>query len=673
MKQVIWLVMGVLLLSGCAKNGYHEFSPHLGQNYKGNLKQDRFSGYGEFEHPLYTYKGGWESGTFHGEGELYVRAEKTSYSGVWDDGWLSSTQVTTVKTPEFTYKGKIDPQAERKKQAEIFYKKSGRWRQSSADFGFSSGDRDGTLRTMFSTLTDAMANQEATIVYHKTVKPSYRKTYVIPAGSVYTGVVVARYGGGKQIAFEPTKGELRTADFIYTFTGGVVDEPLRKATAAYKNRLKTTAESIRDQYERRSVCKAFGSNIYYIEGACKDGLAHGEGRAVLFEGIREENRSSKESFLNGRFESGYFVSGEFLRPYKRVRTVSDRWVFKEGIYRVNGDVQEYVKDKLIFDGQRINGSREGFGAFRIGEEQGFIGTFRDDKPYGWGTCYYKGKPERCWYISNGRRMDDVYRMRLKQQQLKRQMADERQRQLMAKFRAEDEAREAKKRARAAEVRRVRAEREAAQVRRQESFSRGMTRAMMEGVSSAFNTDLDRQMNAEAQRLQEMGKQIQKRDKAQAQARLEQQQRREQAQYEAKRKAQQRQLEALEKQEAALKQREAKLKQRSQTTTVTDSSAEAPSKANDSNAQSARVMPEALAYCWASNSKRWRCDGPTQKTLVGEKEVESALKLAGCANPRHSISHLSGRLYFCGYDLRDGDTGKVTWNRDIRGWYALEGY
>lgn len=88
------------------------------------------------------------------------------------------------------------------------------------------------------------------------------------------------------------------------------------------------------------------------------------------------------------------------------------------------------------------------------------------------------------------------------------------------------------------------------------------------------------------------------------------------------------------------------------------------------APSAQAGPEALSYCWQTGDF-WFCDGPVQKTVLGfRNDIDGARDQSGCPNPSSSRPFAEGTLFYCGFDLKDGPSGKATWNRDIRGWYNI---
>lgn len=76
--------------------------------------------------------------------------------------------------------------------------------------------------------------------------------------------------------------------------------------------------------------------------------------------------------------------------------------------------------------------------------------------------------------------------------------------------------------------------------------------------------------------------------------------------------------------------------------------------------------EAVAVCWQAkkNPDHWRCDGPTQDTILADDTLEKQLGFAGCSKPRatdgsRNITRKSGdggeaSVHLCGYGLYGGD-------------------
>jgi putative methionine-R-sulfoxide reductase with GAF domain len=73
-----------------------------------------------------------------------------------------------------------------------------------------------------------------------------------------------------------------------------------------------------------------------------------------------------------------------------------------------------------------------------------------------------------------------------------------------------------------------------------------------------------------------------------------------------------------------------------------------------------IQYETIALCWTNKDEtRWFCDGPVQKTAIGEKTLESALKATGCndwSNTRNRPypGKPQGKIYFCGRGEQEGD-------------------
>ena len=72
-----------------------------------------------------------------------------------------------------------------------------------------------------------------------------------------------------------------------------------------------------------------------------------------------------------------------------------------------------------------------------------------------------------------------------------------------------------------------------------------------------------------------------------------------------------------------------------------------------------TVKEAVAVCERNGNDYWICDGPVQKTLVGDKGtagLTSQLTLAGCPSPRNERSSPDGKgkLFLCGSGLNSYD-------------------
>jgi|SRR3989344_4236677 len=95
------------------------------------------------------------------------------------------------------------------------------------------------------------------------------------------------------------------------------------------------------------------------------------------------------------------------------------------------------------------------------------------------------------------------------------------------------------------------------------------------------------------------------------------------------------------------------------------------------------QPEALAFCWQTKRGGWLCDGPGDETTLAEKDQAGQLSGVGCRTPSLLVpttitltstrvikrGSVSGWLYRCGRQLKPGDTGHATWNRDIRRFWS----
>lgn len=104
-------------------------------------------------------------------------------------------------------------------------------------------------------------------------------------------------------------------------------------------------------------------------------------------------------------------------------------------------------------------------------------------------------------------------------------------------------------------------------------------------------------------------------------------------------------------------------------------------ATTTTAQAETPLKQALAFCWQNKSReRWFCDGKTQELMIAEEDLDEQLRMSGCKDPvrigngERTLTHdrngpRSGRLYRCSDVITAGNSGKLTWNRDIRGWWS----
>lgn len=110
---------------------------------------------------------------------------------------------------------------------------------------------------------------------------------------------------------------------------------------------------------------------------------------------------------------------------------------------------------------------------------------------------------------------------------------------------------------------------------------------------------------------------------------------------------------------------------------------APKPVTPVKATEVSTQPEALAFCWQTKRGGWLCDGPGDETTLAEKEKAGQLSGVGCREPSLLVptsitltsirvkkrGSVSGWLYRCGKQLKPGDTGHATWNRDIRRFWS----
>lgn len=357
-------------------------------------------------------------------------------------------------------------------------------------------------------------------------------------------------------------------------------------------------------------------------------------------------------------------------------------------------------------------------------QQQFDGTLAGTTPAR-GRCLFRGQWEACEHASDGRRVDalSVARAEAEQRAEEERRADERRAEAEERARARAEAerraeQEADDRAEAraamqqaitgglaslqqsmaqlqaqdrrtaqliAQANRERADRE---TQRQAEARRERERA------EAERDEARRRQAAAAQRSQQAALQTQQLAQAQAQQAALAQQAAAQQRQEAERREQARREQEAAAARRAQEQREAEAeRKRREEERAAQERAEAERRKAEAERkraeEAARKQAEeaarkpALAFCWQSDKGYWNCDGRVQETLIGEKGdkgLDEQLSLVGCKQPRRLTTNgevtltstrgkqRTGHVYDCGYKLDAGDTGPVTWNRDIRRWW-----
>ncbi len=82
--------------------------------------------------------------------------------------------------------------------------------------------------------------------------------------------------------------------------------------------------------------------------------------------------------------------------------------------------------------------------------------------------------------------------------------------------------------------------------------------------------------------------------------------------------------------------------------------------------------EGVAACWQNKKNKtfWRCDGPSQDTILGDDTLEMQLGFSGCPNPRAEEGtrtikgSVTAKIFLCGYGLEGGN------DRDIAKKYGF---
>jgi len=91
-------------------------------------------------------------------------------------------------------------------------------------------------------------------------------------------------------------------------------------------------------------------------------------------------------------------------------------------------------------------------------------------------------------------------------------------------------------------------------------------------------------------------------------------------------------------------------------------------------QKYEILVESVAFCWKSKRENWHCDGPRQKTELGDKSLDEQLHYA-CGAERNSFNSLietpftsasdrKGSIYYCNKALQ-------SYERDIASKYQLD--
>lgn len=320
----------------------------------------------------------------------------------------------------------------------------------------------------------------------------------------------------------------------------------------------------------------------------------------------------------------------------------------------------------------------------------WIGPFANNQAHGRGKCAFEGKEEACEMVA-GQRVDAV--------QLER---DRLNAQASARYNARVEA--DRQRSRAEQERKQAAkEREREAYREQERRNlEDMRRATARSGSSVFSPEASAKTAREFQAMAdsnarmlaqaEAAKQQLARDNAaQQRTTADAARRAAEARSQAERQAAERQ--AAERTRLAQAQDEASARQareRQEAERQAAARREEERRASERATQAPPAkpgvtVPEAVAVCRRNEQDYWFCDGPVQKTSVGdqgEAGLRRQLGLAGCPNPRSERASPDGqgKLFLCGTGIKPGGrdvaklrgfaTARLTYRCETNGCSAL---
>lgn len=384
----------------------------------------------------------------------------------------------------------------------------------------------------------------------------------------------------------------------------------------------------------------------------------------------------------------------------------------------------WIKGTARAPGDFTNGQR--FVAVTGGDGKGvwqhqFDGALAGTAP-GRGRCLFRGQWEACEHAPDGRRVDALYVARAAAEE----RADEERRAAERRAEAEEREREARERRAAAERRAEQEAEDRAEARAaMHQAITGSLAGLQQNLAQLQQQDrrtaqLIAQANRERADREAQRQADARRDRERAEAERDEARRRQaaaaqrsqqvaQAQTQLAAQAQQaavQQRQEAERREQARREQEAAAARRAQEQREAEAerkrqeeerAAQARAEAERRKAEAERKRAEeaarkqaeeaarktALAFCWRSDKGYWNCDGRVQETLIGEKGdegLDEQLGLVGCKQPRRLTTtgeitltstrgkQRTGHVYDCGYKLDAGDTGPMTWNRDIRRWW-----
>ncbi len=437
-----------------------------------------------------------------------------------------------------------------------------------------------------------------------------------------------RYGGTSTLLYADGRKLVEGYDHNGNITGlATLDYPNGdQDKMLYRTGVLLMSVPVKRNVATLTSCAALPTGWYLLKGNCVDGKPSGEVELWHKDGGERILATYKDGLPVGKSTLEWLVlvplSEQALSIYG---TMHPRLYMTEGIAR---------EAQLTLDGKNVL-------LFPYWQ-----GGFLYNIPHGTGLCMYEGKYEPC-EMRAGKRVDVVQVERDK-------ITAARTAQAIARLNAEFQQEKAERERRQAVKDR---EREAA-FERQRQAAEDMRRAASRSPG-VFSPEASAKTAREFQAIAESNARMQSQIQA-AKQQLDRQSNEQQRAVndEAARRAREAESRSqAERTRLAQAQEEARSKEmreqqsREETRRATSSVTTPPAKPTT-------TVPEGVAICHRNQQDYWFCDGPAQKTSVGDKGdsgLKSQLGLAGCPTPRSERASPDGhgRLFLCGTGLKGG--------------------
>lgn len=407
-------------------------------------------------------------------------------------------------------------------------------------------------------------------------------------------------------------------------------------------------------------CPGLPKGWQLMKGNCVDGKPEGE---VQFWNAAQRQRilaTYKDGQPAGTATLEWITQGNWPSARSINGTMNSQFQFSEGLLREAGTDSARTKRVWYWD---------------------WIGPFVNNQPHGQGKCAYKGKEEPCEMVA-GKRVDAVQVERDRLNAIASARVD-------AEIAANEERRRAEQERKQAAKER---ERQAA-LARQDQALEDMRRAAARSGPSVFSPEASAKTAREFQAMAdnnarmlaqaEAAKQQLARDNAAQQRTNDDATRRAaEARGQAERQAAERQAAERTRLAQAQAQEQARERQEAERQAAARREEERRASERTTQAQQAKpgvTVPEAVAVCRRNEQDYWFCDGPVQKTSVGdqgEAGLRRQLGLSGCPNPRSERASPDGqgKLFLCGTGVKPGarDVAKLRGFVTARLTYRCEG-